>query len=350
MSFKKMLSVIMVAVICLGIFSGCGEDKKTEDAITTTEKTAGSAKIITMVSLNNNMGFYKSLKKGGEDAAKKYGFTLEYMGLEEEEKSEDKSIINNLKKALDSGVSGVVFTPVGAGYSDILSRLYDEKIPVVQIDSIGEDDIELLEGKNKNPVISTVLTNFDEAGAICAEKIFEAVKDDIKSSQNTFVIGVIERGDEDTDKLKSRGFVEKFSELADADEGTKDKYRIETEDGVDGIEELISEGVKAVFITHPDLAGKISDTVFSDKERYKEIVFCGFDSGAKQLNWLESEESGQFIGGVAQDAYNLGYNAVEQCIFSVQNKEIKPEIKIKAHWYDKENVDKLKQENLVFEK
>ena len=349
MSIKKLLSIIMVVVMCLGLFSGCGEDKNTQLTTTTTEgKVAG--KTIAIVSGNENIGFYGSMKKGAEQAAKKYGFSIEYIGIKDTEQSDAQTYISKLQTVLDSGASGVVVTPMGEGYADIFSEYYDNGVPVVQIDSIDDDSIESLEGRNKNPIVATVLTDYDEVGAICAEKMFEAVKYDIKSSQNTFVVGVIERGDEDSDKLKSSGFIEKFSELADADESTKGKYRIEAEDGTDSLEELMRDNVKAVFITHPELADKIADTVFADKEKYKGITFCGFDSGAKQLNWLTDEEGSRFIGGVAQDAYNLGYNAVEQCIFSVQNKEIKSDIKIKAHWYDKENVDKLKQENLVFEK
>ncbi len=350
MSIKKMLSIILVVVTCLGLLSGCGEDKSTQTITTTTETTVATGKTIALVSGNDNIGFYENLKKGAEGAAKKYGFTLEYIGIEDTEQSDAQTHINKLQAALDSEASGVVVTPMGKGYGDIFSSFYDKGIPVVQVDSIDDDDVEILESRNKNPIVATVLTNYNEAGAMCAEKMFEAVKDDIKNSQNTFVIGVIERDDEDSDEEKTKGFIDKFSELADADEGTKGKYRLETEDGTDFLEELMRENVRAVFITHPELADKISDTVFADKEKYKDIIFCGFDSGAKQLNWLESDESGRFIGGVAQDSYNLGYNAVEQCIFSIQNKELKPYIEIQANWYDKTNVDKMKQDNIIFEK
>lgn len=351
MNFKKMLSIIVVAVLCLTLFSGCGEEQKGENTTTTTTEPATVAgKTITLVVGNDNMGFYGNLKKGGEEAAKKYGFTLQFIGIDDTEQSDSATHIKKLEEALNSDTSGVVVTPMGEGYSDIFSKLYDEQVPVVQIDSIEDDDIEILESRNKNPIVATVITDYKQAGSLCAEKMFESVKEDIKNSQSTYVIGIIEREDEDFDEEKANGFTEKFTELADADESTKGKYRIETEDGVDALNELIVEKAKAVFITHPEIADKISDAVSSEKDKYKEITFCGFDSGAKQLKWLESEESGKFIGGVAQDSYNLGYNAVEQCIFSIQGKEIKPDIKIETHWYDKTNVDKMKQDNMIFEK
>ncbi|MBE6800885.1 MAG: hypothetical protein E7529_06735 [Ruminococcaceae bacterium] len=355
MNFRKMLSIIMVGVLCLTLFSGCGEDKNTENTGTTatTESTVGSGKTIALIGGSDSMGFYKAVKKGGEDAAKKYGFTLEYIGIEDTEQSDSATHIKKLKITLENDPSGVVITPMGEGYGEVLSEFYDENIPVVQIDSVSRDDIEELEGKNKNPIVATVVTDYKQAGKLSAEKLFEAVKDDIKKSQNTYVIGVIERENVEADEEKADGFIEKFTELADADESMKDKYKIETESEADyneSLNNLSEEKVKAVFITHPEIADKISDAVFAEKEKYKEITFCGFDSGAKQLKWLESEDSGIFIGGVAQDSYNLGYNAVEQCIFSIQGKELKPDIKIEGQWYDKTNADKMKQDSMIFEK
>lgn len=352
MKFRKMLSIIIVAVLCLTLFSGCGEDKNTgnTDTTGTTEPTVLSAKTITLVGGMADMGFYENLKKGGEEAAKKYGFTVNYIGIEDAEQSDVVTHINKLKTVLDNDPSGVVITPMGEGYGEILSEFYDENIPVVQVDSVAQDDIENLEGKNKNPIVATVLTDYKQAGALCAEKVFEEVKEDIKKSQNTYVIGIIEREDVDYDEEKANGFIEKFTELADADESTKGKYKIETEDGADSLDSLMEENVKAVFITHPEIADKISDVISSEKDKYKEITFCGFDSGAKQLKWLENEDSGKFIGGVAQDSYNLGYNAVEQCIFSIQGKELKPDIKIEGHWYDKTNKDKMMQDKFIFNK
>ena len=353
MNFKKMLSIIMVVMLCLTLFSGCGEEKNEGNMTTTTEPTAVAGKTIAFVGGDDSLGFYKNLKKGGEDAAKKYGFKLDYIGVSDTEQSDTATFIKNLQKALDNDVSGVVVTPMGDGYSDIFSKFYDENIPVAQIDSITQDDVEDLESKNKNPIVATVLTDYKQAGALCAEKLFEKVKEDIKKEEKTYVIGVIEREDNAYDEEKTEGFVEKFTELADADESIKDKYTIETESETDyneSLNNLAEEKVKAIFITHPRIADEISDTVSADKEKFEDITFCGFDSGAKQMKWLESEDSGKFIGGVAQDSYNLGYNAVEQCVFSIQGKELKPDIKIEGHWYDKTNMDKMKQDSMIFEK
>ena len=353
MNFKKMLSLVLVVVMCLSIFSGCGENEGNELSTTTEITAQNTRKTIVMVGENESFGFFKNLKKGAEEAAKKYGYTLEYMGAQEDAENIVGAHISSLENVIENDVSGVVIVPNGEGYSEIYSKLYDAEIPVVQIDDLTEDDFEKIEGNKKNPVISMVSTSYREAGALCAEKLFEEIKEDIKKSEETFVIGAIQGEESISDEEKTVGFVEKFSELADADSEIKDKYKIEvTSEGTveNSFSELEDDKVKAVFITHPSIADKISDIVSADAERYKNIVFCGFDSGAKQLKWLEKENIAKFIGGVAQDSYNLGYNAVEQCIFSVQGKEVKSEIKIEAKWYDKTNFDKMKQDEIIFVK
>lgn len=353
MNFKKILSLVLSAVLCLTLFSSCGESSDSTPSTTTPITTQGVEKTIVVMGENENLGFWGNLKKGAEDAAKKYGYTLTYMGTDEGETDVVSTHILNLEKALTDDVSAIVVVPNSEGYSDIYGKLYDKKIPLVQIDSVTDDDLEKLEGNNKNPIVSTVSTSYEEAGALCAEKLFERVKEDIKNTNNTYLIGVIERNDKDVDEAKAKGFIDKFTELADADENTKGKYKIEVESEekhVDSLRELAEDNARAVFITHSDVADTVSDVVFAETEKYGEMVFCGFDSGAKQIKWLTEENGAEFIGAVAQDSYNLGYNAVEQCVFAIEGKEVKSEVKIEGHWYDKNNVDKMKQDSLIFEK
>lgn len=353
MNFKKVLTVILIGVLCITLFSGCGGDAGKENVITTAQPDITAEKTIVVAGQNENLGFWQNVKKGAEEAARKYGYTLTYIGTDEDNPQDVSTHVSVIGKVIDKDISGVVVAPLGEGYSQVLSKLYDKSVPVVQIDSIVEDDVEKLETNRKNPIVSTVSTSYEDAGAECAEKMFEAVKERMEKSENTYVVGVLVREDNKADELKAKGFTEKFSELADADNAVKDKYKIEKESGnkyAENFNELIEDNAKAIFITHSDISDKISDTVFADSQKYKDVVFCGFESGAKQIKWLDSEGEHQFIGGMVQNPYDLGYNAVEQCVFAVEGKEVKPEVKIKGQWYDKTNVDKMKQDNMVFEK
>ncbi len=354
MHFKRILSVLTIVFLSLTLFSGCGEENKNSDAPSKTEINNQTArKTIVIVGENENTGFWNSLKKGGEEAAKKYGYRLEYIGTDEGATNVSYAHTESIGSVISEGVSGVVVAPRGEGYSDIYGKLYDNKIPVVQIDRLTEDDFDKLESNKKNPVVSTVITSYKEAGAVCAEKIFEKTKEEITKSDSTFVVGIIKKEESFSDEQKALGFVEKFTELADADAKTQWKYKIETKSESkyeDSMSELVEDKAKAVFITRPVIADKVSDIVFIEKEKYDEIIFCGFDSGAKQLKWLNNENGPEFIGGFAQDSFNLGFNAVEQCVFAIEGKENKEQVEIAGQWYDKSNAEKMKQDNFIFEK
>lgn len=353
MSFKKITSLVLTVIFCAVLFAGCGGKDENPSTTATDQSGELSGKSIVVAGGNENFGYWQNLKKGAEEAAKKYGYSLTYVGTDEDKTEDVVSHISALEKVIDENVSGVVLSPVGEGYYDILSGFYDKKISVVQIDSVHEEDVEKLESNRKNPIVSTVSTDYTDAGTVCAVKMFEALKNEMEKSEQTYVIGVLMRENSEIDRMKADGFEEKFSELADANIELKGKYTIVKKSGnkyTEMLDELTGEEAKAVFLTNSDMGDEISDKVFSETSKYGNIIFCGFDSGAKQLNWLNSEEIGVFIGGVAQNCYDLGYNAVEQCILACQGKEIKPEITVKGEWYDKSNAEKMKQDNLVFEK
>jgi hypothetical protein len=57
----------------------------------------------------------------------------------------------------------------------------------------------------------------------------------------------------------------------------------------------------------------------------------------------------RLVGSVAQDSYSIGFNAVEQCVFAIEGKDVKKTVDIAGQWYDKTNIDKLIKENIVYE-
>jgi ABC-type sugar transport system substrate-binding protein len=57
----------------------------------------------------------------------------------------------------------------------------------------------------------------------------------------------------------------------------------------------------------------------------------------------------KLVGAVAQDSYQIGYKAVEQAVFALENKSVEKEVAIAGAWWDKDNVDKMIEDNLVYE-
>ncbi len=353
MKNKKCLLVFFSVVLILVVFGGCGnKNKVTENESSTTVSDTAKDTVNKTIALiaGGNEGFWEGVKKGGENAAKEFGYELDFYGYSGE--IEDEVQKNDVKSSILKNVVGVAFAPLDEDYTDVLSLAYDKKIPVIQIHTeINIKDKDELQGVSKDSIVSTVLSTDTEAGALAAEKLFNEIKEDIKKSKKNYTIGVILSDNRSVKVNRANGFIEKFKELADTDKELKGKYSLKYEvddDYIEAFEKLYKQGAKAFFMTEENIGGEIADYVFADKEKFKDLVFCGFDSGSKQIQWLKTTDGPKFIGGVAQNYSDLGYNAVRQCIIADEGGEIKSDIEIGVEWYDNENIDKLLQEGVVY--
>ncbi len=361
MKFKKFTALLCVVVLMLTLFTACGEDNNTTTTLDNNQGGNGTnaSKTIAVVAKGESHAFWQAVKKGAEDAAEKYGYNITFRGPATESSSDLPSQKEMVQTALSNNVSGLVVATIGEGFADMLTQAYDKKIPVVQFDSgIWEADIKTLETQNKNPIVSTVATSNKSAAALNAEHFYEAIKEDISKSKDTYVIGVIQHDETQTGSDRVNGFTEKFTELADADESTKGKYKIEKEvkpgDSnnayIDALNALVEKKCKAVFMSNEGVVKQVSDAIAANQGKYDGIVFSGFDAGTKQIEWIKNKDSkSKLIGAVAQDSYNIGYNAVEQCIFAIEDKDVKTKVDIEGQWYDMENIDQMIQDNIVYQ-
>lgn len=363
MKVKKLISLLCVVVMIVSLFSGCGEDKG--GTTNTTGSNMGETnnvtanKTIAVVAKGESHAFWQAVKKGAEDAGKKYGYSITFRGPASESSSDLPSQKEMVQTALSNNVSGLVVATIGEGFADMLTQAYDKKIPVVQFDSgIWEADLKTLDSQKKNPIVSSVSTSNKKAAALDAENFFKEIKEEIAKSKDSYVIGVIQHDETQTGIDRATGFIEKFTELADADATTKGKYKIEKEvkpgDAnnayIDALNALVEKKAKAVFMSNEGVVKQVSDAIASNAGKYDGVVFCGFDAGTKQIQWMKNADAkSKLIGSVAQDSYSIGYNAVEQCVFAIEGKEVKTTVDIEGQWYDATNIDKMIQENIVYE-
>ena len=94
---------------------------------------------------------------------------------------------------------------------------------------------------------------------------------------------------------------------------------------------------------------QVYDAIKAAGTKYDSIMFCGFDAGTKQIEWMRSTTGAKLVGSVAQDSYQIGYNAVEQAIFAVEGKTVTGTVSIAGAWWDASNVDEMITKNLVYE-
>lgn len=372
---KKIVSTLIAATMVGGMLAACGSTAATSSSTAasstdmassasseatseaTTGKTGGT-KVIGVVAKGESHAFWQAVKAGATDAAAKYGYTITFRGPASESAKDLPSQMEMVQTALSNNVDGLVLATIGEGFTDMLTQAYDSKIPVVQFDSgIWANDVKALDAAGKNPIVSSVATSNKDAAGVAAEHFFNAIKADIAASSDMYVVGVIQHDQTQTGIDRAGGFTEKFKALADADATTKGKYTIETEvkDGdannayVTALEALYEKGAKAIFMSNEGVVKQVSDAIAAAGGKYDKLMFCGFDAGTKQIQWIKATTGAKLVGSVAQDSYNIGYNAVEQCINAIEGKTVEKNVAIAGAWYDSTNIDDMIAKNLVYE-
>ena len=352
-NLKKAAALLLTTALAFGMLVGCGNGEQASK-----DDNKDAKKTIAVVAKGESHAFWQSVKAGAEDAAKAAGYEITFRGPASESAKDLPSQQEMVQTALSNNVDGLVLATIGTGFFDMLAQANDKKIPVVQFDSgIWADDVKALNAQNKNPILSSVATSNRDAAAVGAEKFFEAIKGDIAASTDAYVVGIIQHDETQTGIDRAGGFKDKFIELADADVTTKGKYKIEQEVKPgdannaykDALEALYEKGAKAIFMSNEGVVKQVYDATQAAGGKYDAVKFCGFDAGTKQIEWMKATTGAKLIGAVAQDSYQIGYNAVEQCINAIEGKEVKDNVAIAGAWWDASNVDDMISKNLVYE-
>ena len=168
-------------------------------------------------------------------------------------------------------------------------------------------------------------------------------------------IGIIQHDSTSTGLDRAAGFKEKIDALAKADGYTLDiNVQVKTNNSGEyklGLTALKEWGAQSIFMTNEGVVNEVFPEISDNAATYKDILFCGFDAGTNQYNWMKDAGAtyALLVGSVAQDSYNIGYNSVEQCIFAVEGKEVSATVAIAGAWYDASNIDDMIAKNLVYE-
>lgn len=351
---KKVLSVLLAGAMTTSLavaFTGC------DDSGTGSGTGDGGNKTIYVVAKGESHAFWQSVKSGAEAAAKDRGYTINFRGPASESAKDLPSQLEMATTAVSQGAAGIVIGTIGEGFTNVLSQAYDKGIPVVQFDSgVWANDIKALDDMNKNPIVASVATSNRDAAALAAENFFNEIKADIAASDK-YVVGIIQHDETQTGIDRAGGFEDKFKELAEADESTKGKVTIEKEvkpgdaDNAyrTALEALYEKGINALYMCNEGVVKQVSDAIAAAGNKYDNIKFCGFDAGTKQIDWMKATSGPKLVGSVAQDSYQIGYQAVEQVINAIEDKEITANVGIAGQWWNAENVDELIKSNIVYE-
>ncbi len=342
---KKVLSLVLAALMLTTLLTGCGGTGAEE------------GKTIAVVAKGESHAFWQSVKAGAEAAGEKYGYKITFRGPASESAKDLPSQMEMVQTALSNNATGIVLATIGEGFVDLLTQAKDSGIPVVQFDSgIWANDVAALDAAGKNPLVAHVATSNYLAAGTVAENFYAAIKEDIAAADK-YIIGVIQHDETQTGIDRAAGFIDKFEELANADEATKGKFEIAKEvkpgDADNAykaaLEALAEKGAAAIFMTNEGVVKQVYDAIGAAGTKYDAIKFAGYDAGTKQIEWMKKTTGPKLVGAVAQDSFQIGYQAVEQAVMAIEGKEITEKVDIAGAWWDATNVDEMIEKNLVYQ-
>ena len=343
---KKLIALLLALVMVLGL-AACAP--ATEGG----EQGGAEGKgTIAVVAKGETHAFWQAVKAGAVDAGKAAGYNVTFQGPTSESESEVPNQRNMVESALNTkDIKAIVLATIGTGFVDQLVAAYDKGLPVVEFDSgLYSNGADITEGKD--PTIGSVATDNKKAGAVVAENFYAYLKAQ-NVLANGYKIGVIQHDSTATGIDRAEGFIEKIQELAKADSFTLEINRQEKQNNAGeyklGLTALKEWGAQSIFMTNEGVVNEVYPEVKDNAADYKEILFCGFDAGTNQYNWMKDAGANYalLVGSVAQDSYSIGYKSVELAIAKLNGEEVE-DVGIAGVWYNAENIDEQKDKNIFY--
>ena len=335
---KKLIAMLLALVMVCGLVA-CGNADSGE-------------KTIAVIAKGETHAFWQAVKAGAEAAGAEKGYKVTFRGPTSESESEVPAQREMVQAALnDKSVKAIVLATIGTGFVDQLVAAYDKGLPVVEFDSgLYSGGADITEGKD--PTIGTVATDNYVAGGVVAENFYAYLKAQ-GVLVNGYKVGIIQHDSSATGLDRAGGFKSKIEALAQADGITLDiNLQVKANNAGEyklGLTALKDWGAQSIFMTNEGVVNEVFPEISDNAATYKDILFCGFDAGTNQYNWMKDAGANYalLVGSVAQDSYNIGYESVKLAIAKLEGKEVK-DVGIGGAWYNKDNIDELKDKNVFY--
>ena len=340
---KKLIAMLLALIMVVGLVA-CAEKPGEGDS-----ESKGT---IAVIAKGETHAFWQAVKAGAVKAGEEAGYKVTFQGPTSESESEVPNQRNMVESALNTkDIKAIVLATIGTGFVDQLVAAYDKGLPVVEFDSgLYSNGADITEGKD--PTIGSVATDNKKAGGVVAENFYDYLKTQ-EGFGNGYKVGVIQHDATSTGIDRAEGFIEKIKELAKADNITLEINRQEKQNNAGeyklGLTALTEWGAQAIFMTNEGVVNEVYPEVKDNAAAYKDILFCGFDAGTNQYEWIKDAGANcaLLVGSVAQDSFSIGYEAVKLAIAKLEGKTV-ADVGIGGQWYTKENIDELKDKNIFY--
>ena len=363
---KRVLAVLLGGCMVAGLLAGCGGSSSSSSSDSSSDSAksdgdSGKGYHFEVVVKSFQSSYWQAAVQGIEQAEEELGVTTNTTGPNAESDIADQ--VNMLNNAINQNPDGIALAACDQNsVVEALQSAKDKGIPVVCFDSGVPDAPE-------GSVYATVVTDNGGAGAIAADKIYEAVKDKIAKADGQVRVGEVNQ-DATSANITERGmgFVNRFIELAKEDGKTcavvgNDYYVNLVEDNGDAktadiiIEvavpaqttvELCATEASNIMNKNDTIAMFGSNQVSAEgvltanqnlnvlgSDAEKNIIAAGFDAGS---TIKAAVKDGTLIGAVTQSPLMQGKISIETLYDICEGKEVK-DVQTDGYWYDSTNMD-----------
>ena len=363
---KRVLAVLLGGCMVAGLLAGCGGSSSSSSSDSSSDSAksdgdSGKGYHFEVVVKSFQSSYWQAAVQGIEQAQEELGVTTNTTGPNAESDIADQ--VNMRNNAINQNPDGIALAACDQNsVIEALQSAKDKGIPVVCFDSGVPDAPE-------GSVYATVVTDNGGAGAIAADKIYEAVKDKIAKADGQVRVGEVNQ-DATSANITERGmgFVNRFIELAKEDGKTcavvgNDYYVNLVEDNGDAKTADIIIEVAVPAQTTVELCATEASNIMNKNDTIamfgsnqvsaeglltanqnlnvlgsdveKNIIAAGFDAGS---TIKAAVKDGTLIGAVTQSPLMQGKISIETLYDICEGKEVK-DVQTDGYWYDSTNMD-----------
>lgn len=335
---KKILALVLALMLVMGMTAAFAEGEHIE-----------------IVSKGFQHEYWQAVKKGAEAKAEEMGVTVNFVGPASE--SEYAEQLEQLNAAIDAAPAAIGLAALSTETClDAIGTAMEAGIPIIGFDS-G------VPGAPEGAIFANAATDNYAAGALAAEKVYEAIADRVAAAEGTVRIGVSAQDNvSESVTLRGLGFIDKMAELVGGVKLEGDTFYCtnascgSTEDAKVIIETLVPAQVTSelslidcnTIMSKEDTIAiygsnqHSAEAIISANENLQvcgtgdtDIIAAGFDSGAVIK---AAVADGIMLGAITQAPFAMGEKVIELCV-AAANGEAVADVDTGCQWYTAENME-----------
>ena len=309
---KRLLAMLLAGAMCASL-AACGGDTSSntnDDAANAGGESSGSGYSIDVI-LKTTASEYWGYVKAGAEAymAENPDVKVEVKGASSETAYDEQQ--NMIETDLNSGAyDAFVIAPLQA---DLVKTLIaGQTAPIIAVDT----DIDAPE------VLSFVGTGNEEAAAMGGEAAVEAAKEAGWADDQLTAISISGVQGDSTAEARLAGYQKGVEAAGGTFLADEIKYADAVADkaatSMEAIMQNHPEGVAMILCNNDDMAMAAARAA-SGNSAYANTIFVGFDGIQSACNAILN---GEETMSVAQEAYDMGYKAVEAAVAALNGEEL----------------------------